>query len=122
VILADTSVWIDHIRRGDEFLQTRLLDSDIAMHPVVQGEIALGHLKDRAAVLDSLGKLPQAEVATDLEVREYIERQKLIGLGIGYADVHLLASATLSQYGLWTRDKRLRNVAQRLGVAAKGLA
>ncbi len=91
------------------------------MHPVVQGEIALGHLKDRAGILDSLGKLPQADVATDLEVRAYIEQQKLFGLGIGYADVHLLASATLSQCILWTRDKKLRSIAQRLGIVANGL-
>jgi predicted nucleic acid-binding protein len=91
----------------------------VLAHPFVVGELALGNIKRRAMILDALGNLPRASVASDDEVLGLIEGRSLFGLGIGYVDVHLLASALLSDdASLWTRDRRLNDVAQRLGVAA----
>ena len=100
----------------------RLLQGDqIAMHPFVLGEIALGHLRPRAGMLEMLRKIPQAEMASDGEVREFIERYELFGTGLGYIDVHLITGAALSLCAIWTRDKRLQTIARDLGLSAKGL-
>ena len=119
--LVDTSVWADHLRAADSGM-TRLLDAgQIAMHPFILGEISLGHLKPRHAILDMLASLPSADVADEAEILQFIEKVGLFGTGIGYVDVHILASARLAFTPLWTRGKRLRAVAERLGIAAKGL-
>lgn len=118
MILVDSSVWIDHLRAGDETLERLLTDGRVLAHPFVIGELALGVLHRRALILDALGDLPQADVATDQEVLGFIGGQKLYGLGVGYVDAHLLASAKLTAgVGLWTRDERLHAVAVRLGLA-----
>jgi len=91
------------------------------MHPFVLGEVALGHLNPRKAILDMLRRLPSAERAEDEEVVEFIDRYQLFGTGLGYVDVHLLTGAALSFCAIWSRDKRLRAVAETLGIAAKGL-
>jgi predicted nucleic acid-binding protein len=118
VILVDTSVWIDHFRRGSQDLVAALEREEVATHPFVIGEIACGHLKDRAEVLHLLGTLPAAPVATDEEVLVFIEERKLMGRGIGYIDVHLLASAALGDdLRLWTIDTRLSVIARRLKLA-----
>lgn len=117
MILVDTSVWVDHLRRGDAQLISLLESNAVAMHPFIVGEIACGSLMDRAVTLDLLQHLPMASVAQADEVLGYIERYNLHGKGIGYVDVHLLASAALGGTKLWTRDKRLREVAQALGCA-----
>jgi hypothetical protein len=98
-----------------------LLADEVAMHPFVLGEIALGYLSPRKAMLEVLARVPRADVAEYEEVMEFIERYRLFGTGLGYVDVHLIASAALSLCALWTRDRRLRAVAERLGIAAKGL-
>lgn len=119
MILVDTSVWIDHLRRGDAGLAETLAEGRVLAHPFVIGEIALGQLRNRAAVLDALGNLPAASVASMEEVLVFIENATLSGLGIGYVDAHLLASTRLMPGAvLWTRDRRLREVAERLGLAA----
>lgn len=112
MILVDTSIWIDHLRAGDSAL-TRLLETGrVLAHPFVIGELALGHLHQRQPILDALRDLPQATIATDVEVQAFIDRQQLAGLGIGYVDAHLLASVQLTPGAwLWTRDKRLHAVA-----------
>jgi len=122
VILAETSVWADHLRSGDDALQ-RLLDAgDLIMHPFVIGEISLGYLRNRDRVLRELKQIPRAPTARDEEVWRLIENFGLVAVGIGYVDAHLLASVRIIPgVGLWTRDKRLREVAQKLGIAAKGL-
>jgi hypothetical protein len=100
----------------------RLLRADsVLMHPFVLGEIALGYLHPRQAVLDGLRLLPAAEVAENDEVLEFVDRYQLFGAGLGYVDVHLLTGAALSFCGIWTRDKRLQAIAEKLGIAAKGL-
>ncbi|MBI1328607.1 MAG: VapC toxin family PIN domain ribonuclease [Alphaproteobacteria bacterium] len=122
MILADTSVWVDHLRAGVKDMDRLLGGNQLLIHPHVIGEIALGHLNPRDVILQSLSQLAHADTATDSEVLEFIERHKLIGGGIGYVEVHLLASTVLtSGAALWTRDKRLKSVAQRLGIAAAGL-
>ena len=119
MILADTPVWIDHFRRGDARLAGLLAASRVLVHPFVIGEIALGHLKARTAILASLGNLHRAAVATDSEVLAFISGAKLEGSGIGYLDAHLLASVTLTPDAkLWTRDRKLASAAARLGLAA----
>lgn len=118
MILVDTSVWIDHLRAGDETLASLLRGASVLMHPFVVGELACGNLRDRESVLGLLQELPRATVATDTEVLFFIESHALMGRGIGYIDAHLLASASLSNTArLWTRDTRLCNIAAELGQA-----
>jgi hypothetical protein len=118
VILVDTSVWVDHLRAGDETLTDLLENGRVLVHPFVVGELALGNLRQRHVILGYLQDLPQVEVATNGEVLQFIERHDLAGLGIGYVDVHLLASTQLtSGSSLWTRDKRLSAIAEQLGLA-----
>jgi len=118
LILVDTSVWVDHLQKGDTHLATLLERGAVAMHPFIVGEIACGSLADRRNVLELLQDLPAAVVAEGAEVLEFIERHTLHGKGIGYVDVHLLASAALTPNStLWTRDRRLREAAERLGCA-----
>lgn len=120
MILVDTSVWVDHLRRRDATL-ARLLDvGGVVTHPFVIGELALGNLRQRDLVLDLLRRLPRAVVATERETLDFIDRNALFGLGIGYVDAHLLAAARLTADGrLWTRDRRLALAADRLGLNAE---
>lgn len=111
MILVDTSVWIDHLRAGDAELAALLEQGAVLTHPFVVGEIACGTLAKRRAILVLLQDLPMAAVAEADEVLGFIERHTLHGRGIGYVDVHLLASAAMNSTKLWTRDKRLRVVA-----------
>ena len=117
--LVDTSVWVDHFRKDDEDLLDLLAGNAVFAHPFVIGEIALGSLRNRRAVLASLHDLPQAPLATDEEVLRLVESRTLFGSGIGYIDAHLLASALLSGSGFWTRDKRLSSVASAIGLAVR---
>ena len=119
MILVDTSVWIDHLRAGDDALAGLLDAGSVLIHPFVIGELALGALKQRDVVLDALSDLPSAAVADDGEVLHFIHRHALFGRGVGYVDAHLLASAALTAGStLWTRDRRLHDVAARLSLAA----
>ena len=119
MILVDTSVWVEHLRTGDERLTAWLNRGEVLAHPFVVGELALGHLQRRAAVLSDLWDLPQAVVASDEEALRLIDRHALFGRGIGYVDAHLLAAALLTAgTTLWTRDRRLQAVAAQLDLAA----
>ena len=120
MILADTSIWVDHLGRGDPIMAL-LLDADnIVMHPFVHGEIALGSLRQRALTLKRLRAMPQLALATSNEVAQLIESAPLYGKGIGYVDAHLLAATLLTpDTQLWTRDRRLREAADTLNVAAR---
>lgn len=118
MILVDTSVWVDHLRRGDPGLVDLLERSAVAMHPFVIVEIACGDLRDRESVLELLQDLPAAVVADSDEVLQFIDRHVLHGKGIGYVDVHLLASVALTEgASVWTRDMKLHRVAATLGCA-----
>ena len=118
MILVDTSVWVDHLRAGDEELAELLNSAQVLAHPFVVGELACGNLRDRAEVLSLLQELPQAPVARDEEVLFFIEQHRLMGRGIGYVDAHLLAATALADPArLWTRDKRLAKVTADLELA-----
>ena len=118
MILVDTSVWIDHLRAGNDALATLLEVGMVLAHPFVIGEVALGKLRQRRAILTALSDLPQAGVATEAEVLHVIDRHALDGCGIGYVDAHLLTSALLvAGTQLWTNDKRLHAVAAQLDLA-----
>ncbi len=118
MILVDTSIWIDHLRKGHEHLAHLLGVGQVVTHPYVIGELALGSLQNRDAVLDGLKNLPQAVVATDDDVLQFIEANAIFGRGIGYIDAHLLAAVRLTPgTRLWTRDKRLLSVSTDLSLA-----
>jgi predicted nucleic acid-binding protein len=118
LILVDTSVWVDHLRRGEPQLAELLEGSGVVMHPFVVGEIACGNLADRPLILELLQALPTVVVADNDEALGFIERHGLYGKGIGFVDVHLLASVALTAgASLWTRDKRLHSIADELGLA-----
>lgn len=118
MILADTSVWIDHLRRPERQLSAVLAANVALVHPFVIGELACGALPKHATLLAELSALPQAPVVAHAEVLGLVERYSLGGRGIGWIDVHLLASALLAGHSqLWTRDRRLQAVAEELGIA-----
>jgi predicted nucleic acid-binding protein len=115
VILVDTSVWITHLRSGDPGLARALDEAQVLMHPFVMGELACGRLRFRDTLLDLFRGLPVAPIATDDEALRFIEDKRLFGRGIGYIDVHLLASAALAgDARLWTHDKPLAAAARDL--------
>lgn len=118
MILVDTSVWIDHLRGVESRLSSLLSDNRVLAHPMVIGELACGNLRNRAELLSLLSGLPSAPVAADAEVLTFIDRHRLMGRGIGYIDAHLLTAAALASPSfLWTSDRRLGEMAERLGVA-----
>jgi predicted nucleic acid-binding protein len=118
MILADTSVWVGHLRQSDAVLEVLLEEGRIVAHPVVIGELACGNLKNRAEILDMLQSLPAAPVASDAEALRFIEIHRLMGRGVCYLDVQLLASAALAHGGrIWTHDARMRAAAARLFLA-----
>jgi predicted nucleic acid-binding protein len=118
LILVDTSVWVDHLRRRNANLAGLLDRGEVLMHPFVIGEIACGSLTHRRFTLDLLQHLPAVAVAESDEALGFIELRSLHGKGIGYVDIHLLASTALTSGGrLWSRDKRLAAAAAALGLA-----
>ncbi len=118
MILVDTSIWIDHLRHSDAALAAALGEGRVLAHPFVIGELACGVMANRSEVLNLLRALPQAPVASTEETLRFIEARGLMGRGIGYVDVHLLASVALDGGAtLWTRDSRLAAVAADLSLA-----
>jgi predicted nucleic acid-binding protein len=118
MILADTSIWIDHFHAPDGRLRRLLKNTEVLVHPFVVGEIALGNLRQYDLVMQTLAKLPKASKASDDNVLHLIRRHRLHGSGIGYVDTHLVASVLLTPGALlWTSDKRLAQVAHTLSVA-----
>ena len=115
MVLVDTSVWIDHLHHVDATLRAALEEGNVLTHPFVIGELACGNIRGRVEILRLLGALPQAPVASNAEVLEFIERRQLMGRGIGFVDAHLLASMTLARSArLLTTDRRLAAVAMEL--------
>ncbi len=118
MILADTSIWIDHFRQSNPRLRSLLEDAQVLIHPFILGELAVCNLRQRQQVIGFLKALPMIDVATHAEILGFVETQNLFGIGIGYIDVHLLGSVKLSQGTmLWTLDKRLEAAAIRLGLS-----
>lgn len=117
MILVDTSVWIEQLRRGSERLQSLLYDEQVLCHPFIIGELACGTLRNRQEILNLLSVLPKALVADHEEVVHLVEGRHLYGRGLGWVDVHLLASSILTRCTLWTLDKRLKQVAAALKIS-----
>jgi hypothetical protein len=118
MILVDTSIWVDHLRTPNRRLIELLEAELVSMHPWVVGELACGNLADRANTLYLLRSLPPVAVASDDEVLFFIDKHGIAGKGVGYLDMHLLAAAALASLKLWTRDRRLNEVAALLGLNA----
>lgn len=116
MILADTSIWIDHLRKADADFAEQLNQGQVVMHPAIMGEILLGSLSNRTSLETALSEMPQALQASDKEVMFFINTAKVYGRGIGWVDTHLLVSARLTGARLVTRDKRLAAVAKELGL------
>ena len=117
MVIADTSIWVTHLRRGTRHLEELLLDAKVVCHPFVVGELACGNLKNRDKFLSLLQSLPMAPTVVFEELLYFIERHRLMGKGIGFVDANLLASAYLSGIPLWTFDRKLRSVASALEFA-----
>ncbi|MGD0293726.1 MAG: type II toxin-antitoxin system VapC family toxin [Terracidiphilus sp.] len=119
MILADTTVWIDHFRKDNKELRRQLDKLNVVIHPFIIAELALGSLRERAKTLAWLDRLPQVGVAQIGEVRQMIEMRSLYNRGIGLIDAHLIASIFIHpSTQLWTKDMRLRDIAIELGIAA----
>ena len=119
MILVDTSVWIDHIGKSEPVLVELLLHDRVRIHPYVIGEISLGSLRSRPTVLRALNDLPRVPVATPDEVLLLVEQQRLFSRGIGYVDASLLAAAKLQPgVTIWTRDRRLKKIADGFSLSA----
>ena len=116
MVLVDTSVWIAHFRKGSPGLVHLLDEGRVVCHPFVVGELACGNLRNRREILALLRTLRTCQAATHEEALHFIETRRLMGTGLGYIDVHLLACAMLSRVWLWTLDRRLKQAASRLGT------
>ena len=116
MVLVDTSVWVTHLRGGTVGLEALLDDSHVVCHPFIIGELACGNLRNRAEILSLLQTLPMVLHAEHEEVMRFIDNYRLMGKGLGYIDIHLLASAILTKISLWTLDKRLQEVSLKLGL------
>jgi len=116
MVLVDTSVWIDHLRKTSSRLAGLLDDGEVAIHPFVIGELACGNLANRKEILSLLHSLPAVQRVEDDEILFFIEQHSLAGRGLGLIDVHLLASSKMSEHPLWTKDKRLTAAAEELGL------
>ena len=116
MVLVDTNVWIDHLRKGDTHLIELLNQGRVMTHPFVIGELACGSMRQRPKVLSLLQSLPTTKMATNDEVLYFIEHHSLMGRGLGFVDAHLLASVAIEPGStLLTRDARLRDVALEQG-------
>ena len=119
MVLVDTSIWITHLRQGSRQLEKLLMDAEVMCHPFIIGELACGNLKNRNEILSLLQSLPTTPTIEFDEFLFFIERNQLMGKGIGFVDVHLLASAQLTGVPLWTADKRLKSMADQLKLTFK---
>ncbi|MBI5747320.1 MAG: type II toxin-antitoxin system VapC family toxin [Nitrospirae bacterium] len=116
MVLVDTSVWVLHLRESNFRLERLLDDGDVVCHPFIVGELACGNLKNRTEILSLLHSLPMATQAENEDVMKFIENYRLMGKGLGYIDMHLLASAILTGVPIWTFDKKLGEVSAELGI------
>jgi predicted nucleic acid-binding protein len=117
IVLVDTSVWVAHLRHGGVGLNLLLTEGRVLCHPFIVGELACGNLRRRSEILTYLQALPQAIPAKHEEVLQLIENYHLMGKGLGYVDMHLLASVILTKVTFWTLDKKLNKVAVELRLA-----
>ena len=119
MVIVDTSIWVTHLRQGNRQLEKLLMDAEVMCHPFIIGELACGNLKNRNEIISLLQSLPMAPTIEFDEFLFFIDRNHLMGKGVGLVDVHLLASAQLSGVPLWTADKRLKSAADQLALTFK---
>lgn len=117
MVLVDTSVWIEFFRKGHPRLEELLNNANVAIHPFIIGELACGNIKNREEILNLLQTLDSSPEISLQELLHFIEINKLQGKGIGFIDVHILASSLLADFMLWTNDKKLHSIARRMGIA-----
>lgn len=117
MVLVDTSLWVEHLRRGHEEVASLLLKGEVVCHRFVIGELACGFIQNRDEIMSLLRSLPSAVEADHDEVMGFLDQNRLMGKGLGFIDIHLLASAFLSGTPLWTLDQKLRRESLRLGIA-----
>ena len=117
MVLVDTSVWVAHLREGSDELQNLLNNSEVLCHPFIIGELACGNLKNRTEILSLLKALSKVIVAEHEEVMRLIETRLLMGRGLGYVDMHLLASALLTDVPIWTLDGKLATMASKMRLS-----
>jgi len=116
MVLVDTSVWVEHLREGTIRLEELLDEGQVICHPFIIGELACGNLKNRGEVLSLLQALPMAIRVEHEEVMQFIDNNNLMGKGLGYIDMHLLASAILTKVPLWTLDRKLKEISSKLNL------
>ena len=114
MVLVDTSIWVAHLREGNVQLEALLNEGTVICHPFIIGELACGTMRNRVQILSLLQSIPMAETAEHSEVLQFIEHNRLMGKGLGYVDVHLLASAVLTGVPLWTLDRKLQQSSAKL--------
>jgi predicted nucleic acid-binding protein len=119
MVLADTSVWISHLRENNNNLEFLLNEGIVVCHPFIIDELASGNLKNRQEILSLLRELPEVEMAEHDEILQFIEKNNLMGKGLGLIDIHLLASAVLTSIPLWTNDKKLKQISAEMKVDYK---
>jgi hypothetical protein len=117
LVLVDTSVWVSHLREGNQELELLLNNGDVMCHPFIVGELACGNINNRAEILSLLQLLPMAVQVENEEVLHFIETNTLMGKGLGYVDMHLTASAMLSEVPIWTLDKNLARINEKLSIS-----
>ena len=119
MVLVDTSIWVTHLRQGSRQLEKLLMDAEVVSHPFIIGELACGNLNNRDEILSLLQSLPMTPTIEFDEFLFFIDQNHLMGKGVGFVDIHLLASAQLSGIPLWTTDKRLKSAADHLELTFK---
>lgn len=119
MVIVDTSIWVTHLRQGSRHLSELLLDAQVVCHPFIVGELACGNIKNRVEFLSLLLSLPMVPTVSLDELLYFIDRHRLMGMGIGFIDAHLLASAQLSKIPLWTSDRKLKAAATKLESSYK---
>jgi len=122
MILVDTSIWITHLREGNKQLEELLMSAQVMCHPFIIGELACGNIKNRNGIISLLTALQLAQEVDFDEFLFFIDQNHLMRKGIGFVDIHLLASAKLAGVKLWTADKRLASAADQLNLAFKKTA
>jgi len=117
MVLVDTSIWVDHLRNGNRRLEKLLLDAEVVCHSFVIGELACGNIMNRSEFMTLLQSLPTIPTIDLEEYLYFIDQNRLYGFGIGLVDIHLLASAKLTDIPIWTADKKLNKAAKNLSVS-----
>lgn len=116
MVLVDTSVWVEHLRKGNAELKTLLNRGEVICHPFIVGELACGSIKNRSEILSLLRSLPTSVQSENEEVLQFIETHDLMAKGAGYIDMHLSASAVLTGVTIWTFDKNLAKICELLNI------